>query len=104
MKVILELGIVSEWELRYAVGQVFSVKNRQLRSAGWSPMQATQGSDALLPSALIDQMVKNEIKLNVCHRDQEPDLQANGADPHLGTGSIRVDGFARPLADGSGEP
>ena len=38
------LDLSLESELRVGVSMVFSAKNRQLRTCGWSPLQAAQGN------------------------------------------------------------
>ena len=62
LRVIQELCLKEEWELRYAVGMVFQAKNRMSRSHGWSPIQVTQGRDAVIPSSLMQQLCSGEIK------------------------------------------
>ena len=49
IRIIVELDLTEVSELRYAVQQVFSAKNRLLRSCGWSPLQAAQGRDSIVP-------------------------------------------------------
>eukprot|EP00974_Lingulodinium_polyedra_P003609 339586-Lingulodinium_polyedra.AAC.1 len=52
IKVIAELSLVEEWELRYAVTMVFAAKNRMIRRAGWSLVQVVLGVDRTLPPGL----------------------------------------------------
>jgi hypothetical protein len=63
IKVVNEMQLSDPTELRHAVGQVFAAKNTQIRSCGWSPVQATQGRDSTIPSALVDQMASGRIRL-----------------------------------------
>ena len=56
LRVIQEVQATEPGEIRKIVDQVFSAKNSMLRSCGWSQVQALQGRDVVVPSAMLDQI------------------------------------------------
>ena len=62
LRMIHELTLKKEWELRYALAMAVQAKNRLLRRCGKSPIQVVQGRDDVIPSALLEQVSKAEVK------------------------------------------
>ena len=67
MKVIHELAIVDEQELRYAVGMVFQAKNRLARRTGFSPLQVVLGHDTTRPHGSVDQVLTGRVQVVANH-------------------------------------
>ena len=76
LRVVWELGIVNEWELRYALSMALSAKNKMLRKCGYSPLQVVTGKDTLCPAALADQLASGQTRTVVNH-DAAFDVVAN---------------------------
>eukprot|EP00974_Lingulodinium_polyedra_P048135 4621512-Lingulodinium_polyedra.AAC.1 len=56
MKVISELAIQEEEELRVAVAMVFQAKNRLARRSGFSPAQVVLGRDPAAAGGVVAQL------------------------------------------------
>eukprot|EP00438_Fugacium_kawagutii_P006229 Skav208378 [mRNA] locus=scaffold3508:51885:54965:+ [translate_table: standard] len=62
LRMIHELSVCTEKELRIAVAMACQAKNRLLRKCGRSPIQVTQGQDQVVPSSLLQQVADGEMK------------------------------------------
>lgn len=62
LRLIHELSLQKEWELKYGLAMVIQAKNRLMRRCGMSPIQVVQGRDEVLPSSLLAQVDKAEVK------------------------------------------
>lgn len=62
LRFIHELCLQKEWELKYGIAMVIQAKNRLMRRCGMSPIQVVQGRDEVLPSSLLSQLDKAEVK------------------------------------------
>ena len=76
LRVVWELGIVDEWELRYALSMALSAKNKMLRKCGYSPLQVVTGQDTLCPAALADQLASGQTR-TVANHDATFDVAVN---------------------------
>ena len=64
LRIIHELTLKKEWELKYGLAMVVQAKNRLMRRCGMSPIQVVQGRDEVLPSSLLAQVDKAEVKFS----------------------------------------
>ena len=62
LKMIHEMSLSKEPELRYALAMAAQAKNRLSHKCGRSPLQVVQGRDVVLPSSLVEQIDQGEIK------------------------------------------
>ena len=67
LRVIHELSITKEQELRLAVAMCCQAKNRLLRKCGKSPLQVVQGRDVTVPSSLMQQVADGEVRMATNH-------------------------------------
>lgn len=67
LRVIHELSLTKEHELRLAVSMCCQAKNRLLRKCGHSPLQVVQGRDIVVPSALVQQVADGEVRMTTNH-------------------------------------
>ena len=77
LRMIHELTLKKEWELRYALAMAIQAKNRLLRRCGKSPLQVVQGRDNVIPSALLEQVGNAEVKFatnSACLEEEEQQL------------------------------
>ena len=75
LKVVHELVFTSEPDLRYALAMCVQAKNRLMRRCGKSPIQVVQGRDEPLPSSLVAQIDRGEIKHSTNSRVLESEEQ-----------------------------
>ena len=62
LRMIHELSLCTDKELRFAVAMACQAKNRLLRKCGRSPIQVTQGQDQVIPSSLLQQVIDGDMK------------------------------------------
>ena len=62
LKMVQELVLTKESDLRCAVAMAVQAKNRLMRRCGKSPIQVVQGRDDVLPSSLLAQVDRGEVK------------------------------------------
>ena len=67
LRVVRELSISKEQELRMAVAMCCQAKNRLLRKCGKSPLQVVQGRDHVVPSSLVQQVADGEVRMTTNH-------------------------------------
>ena len=67
LRVIHELSITKEQELRIALAMCCQAKNRLLRKCGKSPLHVIQGRDVVVPSSLMQQISDGEVRMSTNH-------------------------------------